>query len=1041
MPITTERAIPERVIPVFESTGEFKGLRASVNFAWESRDSWISKRNLIADRALVERAAELGFGKRFLFGFSETYQQLKMRKLLDRYAAGGEIKTKSQAVVRATSELDALIDNRKEEADFMAAALGYGTLNDSGRVRVLENDRLQQEFSVIAKELIDGYVQGDIDEKELEERAAAISDELKDIWSNSFRDGEVGTDIVPVAKEIKAACKEHDVRICEVDVNLAEVYGGLTTREKKDLAQKIVDASEAHPILSTIFNPLTVGVGSSAAAFAAKVPTKYIPVIGGLAGGAIAAVRRYGKEGKDRNLKQREEEAGFVAESKKSKDGFVAKVLGKTDFSEFSYKPVSALEAAEVLSKGADVYRDSDKLSIEAKVELEGILIEQLAGLEARLNVSEELGRALIKFGEQRDENGEIVTSGLASLNRDRLNLVSTIADLKHILRKSMPAEMFDLRFDIEYKTCVKDLREMIKRADRRFAKSRIDKTLRSGTFAAITGMAGGFGIHLAGEGAESLAEDSLEGAKSELIEVREKVGNLDIPDAGAVVIPQGFAGELRDGKLILKKGEDVYEMPWVKGMSVTDAQKALNEAGFDAEVRVETVTHVAPDRTETSISGVLSPDFQEASGLSEIKHKNFDIDFAKGRELTLHTSGGRDWFVAPMTGVDEKNLVAFYQVRDAAGEWHTMLADTTDGRFNIPSEFVGTDTGKIDKISVIGYGRVYDSAGNVVEAETIVQNPDLIRGGRLESMASVALDQKEAPAVVTKIIPGETSTLSTIKITDLTKIDYIETEVASDYDLSKYFPPIATPVDVRIFPAVAQYRNPNSSGFSSGVPNDKRESGEKSVDEHTEPGESFRQDMVWEGEKQDYFEMAREDEKRSELEAAIIAAAIKDEEEKEEDDEVIEQVASTIVPKRTFLDWAKMYSRNQAAKDTRESFESGENAKFQADLRTPVSVSLFRLIQLNWRLMRMGGYLTEEEFEDLVRKFGIKINTLEKIRSAYLRKKSAYPLNWRLMRMGGYLTEEEFEDLVRKFGIKINTLEKIRSAYLRKKSAYPLRA
>lgn len=821
MPATVQESLKSRSVEaVPDAEGRLKGLRVHTYFVAETQESWESKRNFIAERAVGEKAAELSFGGRVLFGMAETYQQIKMKRLLDAKSRGRAVKPKGAAEQRASDTLDELFGSVDETGDGskyaeeLEALAGFKSIRGNSkrdRLSALwEGLDVRGEYSPAArvKSLIADYACGNLDDvEELRIQAEDISKELAATMSKRFGGRKVGTDLVSVCLEARKVYLDHQERLANLDVDLTMITGqadgGLQTKGKRDLVDWLVDLSMKVPGV----NCLTVGVAAGVGAFALKVPVRAVPLIGGLAGGAFAFLRRFSKEGQDRSLAQRQEEIGYEisapSESKDKLEKLAVKALGRTDFSRYSYNLQPAVELTEKL---ADYINHGDRPGLisyessqgarEYMAETRSKMVEMVAEVDARLSVAEEKGRATLVFGHEG--------SGLFNINQERFELVATAAAARTKLLAIMRQEEFEEQYSDFYSEIKRSLEAGIKKQDARFRLNQLKQSSRSFGFAGAVGVAGGLLFWLSGEAVEGASE-----ATANLVfDEREKVttsviGDVTIADNGTnigITLPYGYDAQISsDGQEMIFKSPEgrEFEVPYVARMSADEIRQKMEEAGFGANVTLATEKISEP--AHTVAQEILSGDYLREHNLAEVTGKNYQLVFGSGRDLTLHQADAHHWFVSNLSGVREDSLVAFYQLRDGAGKLHTVFADTTNGRFTIPDEFVNPQTGKVDGLTALGYGRVYDAAGRIVAAEQAIANPDVISGGKLESLASVAFDQKE------RIIPGVETTINRINIEDLTKLD-IDTE---NYDYDTYFPPVATPFAPRVFPAV--YGMPSS--------------------------------------------------------------------------------------------------------------------------------------------------------------------------------------------------------------------------------------
>jgi len=846
-----------------EIEGDTLKISTSVHFVAQTEESRRKKREIHADRATIARARERSFGGRMWHGLTETYQRLHTRDQLRSYHDEVEdIASESAAFNQAKAQIDTLRASEKEEAE--ALALKTNILPDiSTRDRLFlaseetAGSASQKRIISQARKLVSGFTLGQIDEATLESRA----DTIVKLWRRELARGqykfyglsEIGSDIVQVAKTAREAYLENQKPVKGVDVDLEVYFGrinsGFATQEKRDLADKVIDWSQDSRKRSLLVNPLTIGLGASAGAFAIRAPTKTIPVVGGIAGGIFAGVRRWSKENKDRYLKQREEEIGYEIGGPASPGNPVERVLagvvGQTDFRESSYQPLSALETCERFEEFIEAPED-----VKQSAQWQNQTLSLIAEVRERINLSEALEIGLVKFGQRRREDGQIEVTGASTIDRDKLSLIVSAAVAEKDLKEIIGENEFKNRYTAEATDTRNQLLERIAKADAKFKKSRIFKSLRSGGFALGVGIAGGAAIHFAGEGVEAASEkiaDAVDDLKEHIIDkVKEKiplgdgkfetitVATKDTPGF-KIEVPEGYSHQIDAANhLVVLDGKDGhFEIPYSDYMSEGQVKLALESAGIEGKVTMATA--IIGEGAHSVQQEILKPDYLASHQLTEITNQNFHFNFGHAdilepgkhdyNELTLYQHTGVDWSIGPQglngspispfvfkdepawadpaivqnAPVNPHDFVTFYQVADETGKWHTILAPKTNGHFQLPNEFVDPATGKVDGVGIIGYGMVRDANGHIIPADQVLANPDLINSGTLYSVASIPLEQKSR-------IMGEQFPTQTLQIEDLvaTTQKPIDTFVDRFHDFDIDIPPLATPFAPRIFPEVA---------------------------------------------------------------------------------------------------------------------------------------------------------------------------------------------------------------------------------------------
>ena len=822
MPTLTQERITAPIFVKSEHQDDRLTLKASTCFVSQSLGSIESKLGFLADRTLIEEAAEVNFGGRLLRNIAEASYQMRTRKALRAAYQGEVVKTKGgAALAKAIDETAQLAAGERQETEYLAR---YANVRKTGKAKRLD----EGEIAVRAKELVRGFAVGEITDIEaVREASEQIGRELAEKLGKKFGNSKViASDLADVALEARQVYDQHKERLEQVDFDLSVMIGsldgGLQTKNKRELLDKLVEFSEKNRLSAIAINPVTVGVAVGAVSLATKaVSREFVPVIGGIAGGAFAAVRRYSKEGKDRFLKQREAEIGLDISQKAQHLGVLGKavrgILGKTDFANYSYDLMPAFETGQKLREFVD--SEEPVLSGEAVVEL-------VAEVRARLDVAQEDGKATIVFGKDGD--------GLFNINKERFELASFAAmAFSKVCADVGEQKATELR-DKFYAEKLGSIKGNIKAQDRAFVKNRTWQSARSFGFAAAMGILGGLGIYLAGEAGERVYErasdlaDNHEFRADTLLGNGTKSGVVNVPTVDsrglAIELPEGYSYDLKHGgtPFVLDGPDGHFELGIEQNMSAEQIREQLNLAGLDGKISLQEETVNLPGHSIQP--EILSGEFLGSHNIAEITGKDWDLTFGQGRELTLRQITGTEWAIP-----EGDNFVAFYQLKDEAGNWHTMLADGPAGKFDMPSEFINPETGRLDAISAIGYGIVKDANDNVISADAVLANPELIEGGSLESLASIAIDQKE------RMIPGESYTLSTIQVEDLAKIGHVQ----NDYNIDVNLPPVVTAIAPRMFPeaarkieqeqsAVLEKASRNGSTVSAMAQRDVKESREK---------------------------------------------------------------------------------------------------------------------------------------------------------------------------------------------------------------------
>ncbi len=842
-----------------EVTGDTLRINAVPHIVTESEESRRKNRDVLADRATIAGAAERGFFGRMWYGLTETYQRLRRRDALrELHDNGNDINLGSAALDRAKDQVREMVAQERDE--ITATAISRNVSNDIGRgdmTHVLDEETAgterDEEIILWARSIISEYATGQIDQARMQELSENLSCELRDALPDLFAKTTIGSDLVYIAESARDAYVANQERIKNLDLDLQICFGrvdaGMATAEKRDFADKIVDWSQGGRARAVLVNPFTIGATASAVAFGAKAPFKSVPVIGGIAGGAFAAVRRWSKENKDRDLRIREEEIGYEIPEPAQHAGVervLSGLVGQTDFRKTSYQPRSALEMREEFERlsSADAAEKGTQTWQENALNL-------LADTSVRLDVSD--GTAgLIRYGQRRDANGQVEVSGISTINQDRLALILAARETQRQLVGEIGQNDFDTRYEAVESRILEELEGCIKKADSNFHKSRALMSFRSGLFGAGVGITGGFAIHEVGEGIEHVSRrvaDVFHQAHEQRVVTDQKdvslghgnVINADATAAGhqglQVDVASGVNAHFDAAKHTLSvdvpaNGADAakhFDIAYQPGMNADEIHAALVKAGLDGKVDILHSAGVPHLSTED----ILRQDYLAQHHLVDVTNQPHGIDFGHAQflgdkheynELTLYQQDATHWSMGPhgLDGsalkpfvyknepawpdpsiaanapVNPDSLVAFYQITDSHGQLHTILAPQNGGHFTLPQEFVDPATGKVDGVSIIGYGMVKDAHGKLIDGNQVIAHPELMNGATLHSMASVPLEQKGHMI---------SQNLSTVKISDLTAHvtgQHTETVEASNkfvFDI----PPIATPFAPRLFPNIAE--------------------------------------------------------------------------------------------------------------------------------------------------------------------------------------------------------------------------------------------
>ncbi len=848
-----------------EVDGDTLKFAAVPHVVTESEESRRKNRDVLADRATIAGAAERGFMGRMWYGLTETYQRLRRRDALrELHDNGNDINLGSAALERAKDQVREMITQERDE--ITATAISRNISNDVGEgdsTWVLDEDTAgserQEEIVAWARSIVSEYATGQIDQARMRELSENLSCELRDELPDLFTQTTIGSDLTYIAEAAKTAYVANQERIKAVDLDLQICFGqvdaGMATAEKRDLADRLVDWAQGSRARAVLVNPLTIGASASAIAVGAKAPFRSIPVIGGIAGGAFAAARRWSKENKDRDLRIREEEIGYDVPGPARHTGVervLSGLVGQTDFRETSYQPRAALEVTEQLEQlaGADAAEKQTQAWRDNAINL-------LADTRVRLAASEELGVGLIRYGRIRGEDGQVEVTGISTINQDRLALILAARETQRQLVSEIGQADFDQRYEATEDWVMDQVADQYEEADSRFFRSKLLMSARSGAFGFGVGVLGGLGIHEIGEGIEHVSRkvaDVFHQAHEQRMVPDQKdvslghgnVINADGTNVGhqglQVDVASGVNAHLDAAKHTLSvdvpaNGADAakhFEIAYQPGMTQDQIHAALVKAGLEGKVDILHSGINVPSHLSTD--DILKQDYLAQHHLVDVTNQPHGIDFGHAQflgdrheynELTLYQHDATHWSMGPhgLDGsalkpfvyknepawadpsivsnapVNPDSLVAFYQITDAHGQLHTVLAPQTGGHFTLPQEFVDPATGKVDGVSIIGYGMVKDAHGKLIDGNQVLTHPELMNGATLHSMASVAVEQKG------HMIAGTHVDMSTVKISDLTA--HVPGSHPESFDVPNKFvfdiPPIATPFAPRLFPKIAE--------------------------------------------------------------------------------------------------------------------------------------------------------------------------------------------------------------------------------------------
>ncbi len=808
---TTERTKSLLVEPVLDpQDNKLVGFRARTFVIRESVESWERTRDFLADRALAEHVSGMTFAGKLRSGIFESGAKMRMRKLMDDQAKGKTVKAGTEGTPENTAvsamtnvkynyanELRALAESKNIEYKDKAVLA-------KGKKRFLEGvsggDRLQVvgDANLTAKvnEVVRKYASGEMSDEELLEMSSNLINAVAAKDKKTFGKVSAVTDLPVIAREAKAIYQNHQGRIDLVDENLIDVIagsanGGLQTKRKRDLLDRVMNLADRSPIP---INSLTVGVGFAAGASALRTGATKVPIIGGFAGAAFGALKRYSKEKSDWTTKQQEAELGYDIQSPAKAKGILNKVasglLGRTDFSEIKYDLVDASAVVSDLHNYID-HGDSAGFGGSTIAAIRRNMVQKVAEVDAMLDFTKHTDRATFKFGDE--------LNGLANINRKKLALIAAVAMVKTKLREVMTNEEIKEIYGEEYMRNIHDLKAETKNVKWKFKWNRLSMAGRSGAV--------GFGLgFVSGGGISEIVE--VAGLDGVLDKIHETVFafpiSREIQSAVAEVkhTVRHFAGEVipgfrhdnihnvplsanehmgtsKDSEFFYAVGPNGrLQIPISESLDVEKVKETLHVVGLDGKVNpTSKVVEIAPHSVQSEI---LSDSYLKGHNMVDIHGHDYDLGFGHGKELSLHQSSSMEWSV-PDSGNDQ---VAFFQVKSPDGV-HTMISPIQNGKISLPEESVNPVSGKVDAFSAVGYGVFHDKDGHILTADKIISNPDVINRGSLTSVASVSLNQTE------RMVGGQTMTIRDIDVSNLTRVEHFES--VSDLSLPA-FPVFWTP-------------------------------------------------------------------------------------------------------------------------------------------------------------------------------------------------------------------------------------------------------
>lgn len=783
MPVTAEKTIPTLVNPELDPvTGELRSLRASVYFVAQNWESWESKRDVIANRALIARAAEPLFGRKLLCifkGVARPYRVMDTKRALDRRAKNPEVTHKSSAILEAFVAVDELTAAEVEETKALARYINVRKkAPKNSNIVQLDPDRTfagEGEMVKAIKDLVWDYATNvDADHpEELKAKAQVLCDDIKAKNLRKFAGGGlVASDLEEVCEQARAVYQEHGQRLLNVDFNLS-VYagladGGLQTKSKRDLVNRLVEKSESNPLLNVLLHPVTLGAVATLVAAAAKAEAKTLPLIGGLTAGIFASIRRVAKEQGAYVDAQRNYEIGnevsAPAAPKGLKGKLVAGLFGMTDYSKYLRELASADDITQKLNEFVD-------LDIAAGPQI----IKLVAEADARLDVLEEKEKPMFRIA----EGGK----GSLFVNRKKTDVAIAAAATRTKLREIL-GEEFEAMYESSYEEKKKQFEDEIEKKEWDFRWNLLEKAERSFFWGVAAGFTTAYGLHHLAKGVEVSAEKVIDFFHKVRVVQDMPLGDGTIalltkaPTVSkggmAIELPRGYQyGQVsHDGHFVMYGNQGSFDIEIPQNINQDSVSEALAKAGLVGKIN-EHIDGVVNVPIKSVHETILDENYLSAHRLVDITDKDWNLSFADGSSFTLHQDGPASWSIP--AGVDD-SYFGFFQRKDADG-FHTLLAPVSDGRFSAPEEFVDPVTGKVDAVSVVGYAQLKSADGTILSSSEAFANQDLLNGATLESMASINVDQVDR-----MIGTGELHELITFRAEDLATPDVITT-VPKDLD------------------------------------------------------------------------------------------------------------------------------------------------------------------------------------------------------------------------------------------------------------------
>lgn len=840
-------------------------VRGDAHIVSESEESINRRVNVHADRAVKARGRELNFFRRMAFGYTEAYNRLQARRQMRDVRHGGTYAGDWNSLTEEAAQVENLRLSEAAEAEALVAVASIDTehIYKEGEVTTVldmesAQDDEQSQFVERANEIVRQYVLGNYNGATLRTQTETLVNDINTALPGLFSETPIASDLQFLAEEAREAYLSHFNRLANVEVELqlclGQIAGGIDTGENRDLLDGLVEWAERGTVSSRLINPVTVGIGTGVTFWAIKVPAKAVPLIGGAAAGLFSAFRRIHKEKIDRNLFNREEEAGYLTPEPNRGEGIARVVdlaLAATDFREFSLDPASALTEREWIQNHLDVTED-----VIQSEDWQNQALVRLADLRSRWDISKTHDLGLIRYGERRNDNGDLEFAGTAQLNEDRRDLMVSMNALQRQLEKSLGND-FGQRFAAEYSTASTRLVEGLGQTDSRFRGNQLRKALRSGLFAFATGAAVGYATDVAGDFIEKGIEKGVEKV-SDILNLDDdkqiEIGETEVPlsenenlrtileakqgSAGlSLEVPEGYIAAYDENLhvLHLTGPSGNYEFPYDPSLPADQLkdnfETSLREQGLSGDIGVDAIQIPGPEISSAEL--ILSPEYLREHNLVDITNTPHNVSFGHAydrleageyeyNELTLYRDNVRDWSFGPLglngeavqpfvyadeapwvdphlaanAPVNSEHLVPIYQLNDTSGVTHTLIGGQSGNNFEIPSEFINKN-GEIDGVSIVGYGMAEDASGKIINGNEIFSNPQLIHDGNLHFMASVPFEQNP-DGLVPELID-----VKALRVEDLAgKIPVFDSVDGDGWKVDvPDLPPLVIPLDPRIFP------------------------------------------------------------------------------------------------------------------------------------------------------------------------------------------------------------------------------------------------